>query len=332
MQPRLSFIIPFMDEEDTLRELFDRIDQAARACLGPGESYELWFIDDGSRDKSVSVVERLVAEHPEVHLLELQGNFGKSAALAAGFSEARGQVVFTLDADLQDDPKEIPRFLAKLDEGFDLVSGYKEKPNDPFTKVLPSRVFNAMVRNLTGVRLHDVNCGFKAYRAVVLKNLRLYGEMHRFVPVLAHWKRFKIGEIVVEHHARKFGKSKFGGGRFFRGLMDLLTVFFLLKYERRPAHFFGAVGAVILMAGVGVLSYLSVLWMMGEAIGKRPLLILGVLGVVVGVQILATGLIAELIVHLGAAQAPYVVRRRISNVVADGPSPIASKLPREIAS
>jgi len=197
MQPRLSFIIPFMDEEDTLRELADRIDQAARSCLSAGETYELWFIDDGSRDRSVKIVEALIAERPEVSLLELQGNFGKSAALAAGFSEARGDIVFTLDADLQDDPKEIPRFLAKLDEGFDLVSGYKEKRNDPFTKVVPSRVFNAMVRRLTGVRLHDVNCGFKAYRAVVLKNLRLYGEMHRFVTVLAHWKRFKIGEIVV---------------------------------------------------------------------------------------------------------------------------------------
>ena len=315
-----------MDEEATLRELADRIDQAARECLSPGESYELWFVDDGSRDASVRVAEQLVNERPEVHLLELQGNFGKSAALAAGFSEARGEFIFTLDADLQDDPKEIPRFLAKLDEGYDLVSGYKEKRNDPITKVLPSRVFNAMVRQLTGVRLHDVNCGFKAYRAVVLRNLRLYGEMHRFVPVLAHWKRFKIGEIVVEHHARKFGKSKFGGGRFFRGLMDLLTVFFLLKYERRPAHFFGAVGAFILMAGMAVLAYLSVLWTLGESIGRRPLLILGVMGVVVGVQILATGLIAELIVHLGAAQAPYVVRRRLQHGVTASPTPSASRL------
>jgi glycosyltransferase involved in cell wall biosynthesis len=255
--------------------------------------------------------------------------------LAAGFTEARGVVVFTLDADLQDDPKEIPRFLAKLDEGFDLVSGYKEKRNDPFTKVVPSRIFNAMVRRLTGVRLHDVNCGFKAYRAVVLKNLRLYGEMHRFVPVLAHWKRFKIGEIVVEHHARKFGKSKFGGGRFFRGLMDLLTVFFLLKYERRPAHFFGGIGALISLSGVGILSYLSVLWLMGEAIGRRPLLILGVMAVVVGVQVLGTGLIAELIVHLGAAQAPYVIRRRVEHTghAATGSSvPKVSPVAREIAS
>jgi glycosyltransferase involved in cell wall biosynthesis len=323
MQPRLSFIIPFMDEAETLRELTDRIDQAARGCLGPGESYELVFIDDGSRDDSVRIVEQLVAERPEVRLIELQGNFGKSAALAAGFTEARGEVVFTLDADLQDDPKEIPRFLTKLDEGFDLVSGYKEKRNDPFTKVVPSRIFNAMVRTLTGVRLHDVNCGFKAYRAVVLRNLRLYGEMHRFVPVLAHWKRFKIGEIVVEHHARKFGKSKFGGGRFFRGLMDLLTVFFLLKYERRPAHFFGGVGALISFSGFCILSYLSVLWMMGEAIGKRPLLILGVMAVVVGVQILATGLIAELIVHLATAQAPYVIRRRVEHSAHAGHAALA---------
>ncbi len=313
MQPRLSFVIPFMDEEATLRELTERIDVAARECLKPDETYEIVFVDDGSRDGSLRVVEALVAERPEVRLLELQGNFGKSAALAAAFSEVRGEIVFTLDADLQDDPKEIPRFLAKLDEGFDLVSGYKETRHDPISKVLPSRVFNAMVRRLTGIKLHDVNCGFKAYRAVVLRNVRLYGEMHRFVPVLAHWKRFKIAEVVVLHHARKFGKSKFGGGRFFRGLMDLLTVFFLLKYERRPAHFFGGVGAIILLAGMAVCTYLTALKLMGEEIGHRPLLILGVLWVVVGVQILATGLIAELIVHLGSAQAPYVVRRKLEH-------------------
>lgn len=319
-----------MDEEATLRELTERIDAAAQGCLRPGETYEIVFVDDGSRDGSIQVVEALVAERPQVRLLELQGNFGKSAALAAAFSEVRGEIVFTLDADLQDDPKEIPRFLAKLAEGFDLVSGYKETRHDPISKVLPSRVFNAMVRRLTGIRLHDVNCGFKAYRSVVLKNVRLYGEMHRFVPVLAHWKRFKIGEIVVEHHARKFGKSKFGGGRFFRGLMDLLTVFFLLKYERRPAHFFGGVGAIILAAGMVVCSYLTVLKLIGEEIGHRPLLILGVLWVVVGVQILATGLIAELIVHLGAAQAPYVIKRRLEHQ----PSQIqgGQRLPQEFAS
>jgi glycosyltransferase involved in cell wall biosynthesis len=312
MPPRLSFVVPFMNEKDTLRELADGIDHAAGGCLKPGESYELIFVDDGSTDDSVKVVEQLAKERPNVSLIELQGNFGKSAALAAGFAEVRGDIVFTLDADLQDDPKEIPRFLQKLDEGYDLVSGYKEKRHDPISKVLPSRVFNGMVRSLTGIKLHDVNCGFKAYRAVVLKNLRLYGEMHRFVPVLAHWKRFRIGEIVVEHHARKFGYSKFGGGRFFRGLMDLLTVFFLLKYERRPAHFFGAVGAMVLLGGLGVCSYLTVLKLFGAEIGHRPLLMMGVLMIVVGVQILGTGLTAELIVHLAASRAPYVIRRTLN--------------------
>ena len=324
MQTVLSFVIPFMNEEKTLRELYERIAEAARGVLGPDQTFELIYIDDGSTDGSLAEVEKLLEQHSELRLIELQGNFGKSAALAAGFEHARGEIVFTLDADLQDDPKEIPRFLAKLAEGYDLVSGYKRKRNDPITKVLPSRVFNAMVRKLTGIKLHDVNCGFKAYRRVVLENVRLYGEMHRFVPVLAHWKRFRIGEIVVEHHARRFGSSKFGGGRFFRGLMDLLTVYFLLKYGRRPAHFFGGIGAMTLFAGLGVNAYLTVLKIMGRDIGHRPLLILGVLLVVVGVQILATGLIAELLVHIGANQAPYVLKR-----VLNGADRASKKLARE---
>lgn len=306
----ISFVIPFLNEEKTLRELFERIRDAVNPLLTDGERFEVVFVDDGSTDGSVAEVEKLSKEETNVRLIVLQGNFGKSAALAAGFARAEGRVVFTLDADLQDDPKEIPRFLQKLDEGFDVVSGYKQKRNDPFTKVLPSRVFNWMVRRATGIELHDVNCGFKAYRRVVLENVRLYGELHRFVPVLAHWKRFRVGEIVVEHHARQHGVSKFGGSRFFRGLMDLLTVVFLMKYERRPAHFFGGLGALTLLAGVAVCTYLLVLKILGEAIGHRPLLNLGVLLVVVGVQILATGLIAELMVH-ARADVPYVIKKRI---------------------
>jgi len=306
--PKLSFVIPFMNEEATLAELYQRIADTVTPIVGTSDGFELIFIDDGSTDDSVRVARELALKHPEVLLLELQGNFGKSAALAAGFARARGRIVFTLDADLQDDPKEIPRFLAKLDEGFDLVSGYKKKRNDPITKVLPSRVFNWLVRSTTGVKLHDVNCGFKAYRDVVLQNVRLYGELHRFVPVLAHWKRFRIGEIPVEHHARQFGVSKFGGGRFFRGLMDLLTVVFLLRYGRRPAHFFGAFGSITLAIGVALFGYLCVIWLMGQSIGHRPLLILAVLMIVVGVQILATGLIAELIVHLARTELPYVLK------------------------
>lgn len=323
-RPRLSFVIPFLNEEKTLRELFDRIAEAVRPLLGPGETFEVLFIDDGSTDDSAAVVEGLVGEYPEVRLIELQGNFGKSAALAAGFRQTSGEIVFTLDADLQDDPKEIPRFLEKLNEGFDVISGYKEKRNDPFTKVLPSRVFNWMVRRSTGITLHDVNCGFKAYHHRVLKNVRLYGELHRFVPVLAHWKRFRVGEIVVEHHARQHGVSKFGGGRFFRGLMDLLTVVFLMKYERRPAHFFGGLGTLTLLSGLGVGAYLVVLKLMGEAIGHRPLLSLAVLLVVVGVQILATGLIAELMVH-SRADMPFVVRRVVAHPQRALSSPVSQR-------
>jgi glycosyltransferase involved in cell wall biosynthesis len=317
MQVALSFVIPFLNEEKTLRKLHQRIQRAVAPLLGPDETYEIVLVDDGSTDDSAAVARALVEAHAEVRLIELQGNFGKSAALAAGFGQARGRVVFTLDADLQDDPKEIRRFLEKLDEGYDVVSGYKQKRNDPWTKVLPSRVFNWMVRRSTGTELHDVNCGFKAYRDVVLKNVRLYGELHRFVPVLAHWKRFRVGEVVVQHHARKHGVSKFGGGRFFRGFVDLMTVVFLMKYERRPAHFFGGLGALTLLAGFAICLYLLVIKIMGQNIGHRPLLSLGVLLTVVGVQILATGLIAELMVH-ARADLPFVIRR---TAVHEGPPP-----------
>lgn len=312
MSPALSFVVPFMNEEDTLAELFDRIAVTVRPLLGDGGTFEVIFVDDGSTDGSVKRVERLCAQHREVSLIELQGNFGKSAALAAGFDRATGDVVFTLDADLQDDPKEIPRFLAELDNGLDVVSGYKQTRHDPFHKVIPSRVFNWMVRTLTGTRLRDVNCGFKAYRSVVVKNIRLYGELHRFVPVLAHLRRFKVGEITVQHHPRRFGVSKFGARRFFRGFMDLITVFFLLKYERKPSHLIGGFGALCLLAGLVVCGYLSTLWMMGAEIGHRPLLMLGVLLIVVGMQTLATGLIAELLVHLSGHQTPYLVRRVVT--------------------
>lgn len=311
MPPSVSFVVPFLDEEATLRELFERIRAEVLSCIGPDAVFEVIFVDDGSRDGSVKVVEQLCAEHAEARLVQLRGNFGKSAALAAGFDHTRYDVVFTMDADLQDDPKEIPRFLALIDEGYDLVSGYKRVRHDPLTKVIPSRVFNAMVRRLTGIRLHDVNCGFKCYRAEVLRNIRLYGELHRFIPVLAHWKRFRIAELTVEHHARRFGKSKFGGGRFFRGLMDLLTVYFLSRYGRKPSHFFGAVGALSTLAGTVICAYLTVAWLLGESIGHRPLLILGVLLIVVGVQTITTGLIAEMVVQFTSPAQPYVLRRTL---------------------
>jgi len=309
MSPAISYIIPFMNEEATLVELFDRIAAATREA---GRTFEVIFIDDGSSDAGVQRVADLAAQHPdEARLIQLRGNFGKSAALAAGFDYARGEIIFTLDADLQDDPKEIPRFLAALDGGLDVVSGFKQTRHDPWHKVLPSRVFNWLVRRMTGVPLHDINCGFKCYRAEVIQSVRLYGELHRFIPALAIWNRFKVGEIVVEHHPRRFGVSKFGARRFFRGLMDLMTVTFLLKYDRKPLHFFGKLGALSFLTGLGFCGYLTVLWFMGQSIGHRPLLTLGVLLIMIGVQILATGLIAELMVHMTGDSKPYQIRRTI---------------------
>lgn len=332
MSHRISFAIPYMNEEATLAPLYDGIATAIEGCveLRHGESlddaFEVVFVDDGSTDNSTREVERLVGLHRNVTLIQLRGNFGKSAALAAAFSQVRGGVVFTMDADLQDDPKEIPRFLAELDKGYDLVSGYKKKRNDPITKVLPSRVFNALVRRVTGIKLHDVNCGFKAYRRSVIDNVQLYGELHRFVPVLAHWRRFRIGEIAVHHHPRLHGVSKFGGGRFFRGLMDLFTVYFLLKYERRPAHFFGALGASATAAGVGICGYMAIIWLMGSSIGHRPLLTLGVLLIMVGVQFLVMGLLAELLIYLtSGGRPPYVIRRVVDHQSERGDPPLSRR-------
>jgi glycosyltransferase involved in cell wall biosynthesis len=304
MPPEISFVIPFKDEEPTLVELSARI---AAATQPTGRSFEVIFVDDGSRDGGAERAAELAARHPgTVRLIELRGNFGKSAALAAGFERATGDVVFTLDADLQDDPKEIPRFLEALAGGLDVVSGYKQTRHDPWHKVLPS-----LVRRLTGVPLHDINCGFKCYRAEVLRDVRVYGELHRFIPALAAWNRFRVGEIVVEHHPRRFGVSKFGVGRFFRGLMDLLTVTFLSKYDRKPLHFFGWLGAAAFLAGLVICGYLTAVKFSGQSIGQRPLLTLGVLLIVIGVQILATGLLAELIVHVAGDARPYRVRRTV---------------------
>jgi len=307
--PVVSCVIPFFDEEATLEELHRQVAEVLRATLGEGETFEVIFVDDGSTDDGPKRVEALTARFPEVRMLELRGNFGKSAALAAGFADANGEIVITLDADLQDDPAEIPRFLERIRGGLDVVSGFKQDRKDPFHKVIPSRAFNALVRGLTGLRLRDVNCGFKAYRRVVVKNIRLYGELHRFIPALAHMQRFRVDEIVVKHHPRKFGVSKFGTSRFFRGLMDLVTVWFLLKFDKKPSHLFGGVGFLTASVGFGVCLYMTFLKIRGENVGHRPLLTLGVLLVVVGVQILATGLIAELIVHLSHDRTPSTVRR-----------------------
>ncbi len=288
----LSFVVPVYNEAESLRTLA----QGIRANCG-GHEWEILFVDDGSKDASLSIIKGLATEIPGVRYIAFRRNFGKSAALEAGFRAVRGEVVFTLDADLQDDPAEIPAFLAKLDEGYDLVSGWKKVRHDPFSKTLPSRVFNGVTSWLTGVKLHDFNCGFKAYRRAVVDELPMYGDLHRFVPALAAWRGFRVGEMVVTHHARPFGRSKFGFERFLRGFFDLFTVYFLTSYTSRPMHLFGKAGLACGGVGTATLLYLyAQKFITGQGIGARPLLFIAIFLMGIGIQILLFGLITELVI------------------------------------
>ena len=304
-KPDISVVAPFYNEEETLVDLYKGI---SLVMTGLGKSYELIFVDDGSTDASADKVKALAARDAAVKPLRLRGNMGKSAALAAGFDGSRGQVIITMDADLQDDPADIPKFLTKLDEGYDLVSGYKKQRHDPWHKVYPSRGFNVLVRWMTGITLHDVNCGFKCFRREVMESIVLYGELHRFLPVLVHWRKFRLAEVVVTHHARTHGHSKYGVRRLYRGLIDLFTVAFLTHYDQRPSHLFGTLGVGLGGVGTLVCLYISTLWLSGERPANRPLLFLGILLIIVGVQLVATGLIAELITHaMQGRQRPYIL-------------------------
>jgi glycosyltransferase involved in cell wall biosynthesis len=291
-EPTISVVAPAFDEERSVALLFEEL----QAALDPlDEPWEAIFVDDGSTDGTFAALTRLHAAHENVRVVRLRRNFGKSAALAAGFEQARGDVVVTIDADLQDDPAEIPRLLAKLDEGFDVVSGWKSRRRDPWTRRLPSRVFNRMASAVSGLSLHDVNCGLKAYRAEAARDLRIYGELHRFLPVLAHERGYRVAELPVNHRPRSHGRSRYGLERYLRGFLDLLTVSLVGRYRHRPLHLFGGVGLLLGALGTAVLAYLTVLKAMGEAIGHRPLLILGVLLVVVGLQLFSLGLLGEMI-------------------------------------
>jgi glycosyltransferase involved in cell wall biosynthesis len=288
----ISVVVPLLNEEHSLETLYQEIAEA----LDPlHHEFEVVFVDDGSTDGSLSVLERLHEEHANVVVVHLRRNFGKAAALQAGFLEARGDLVVTIDADLQDDPAEIPKLVAKLDEGFDLVSGWKTRRNDPATRRLFSRMFNWATGFVSGVKLHDMNCGLKAYRAEVLRGVRLYGELHRFIPVLASYRGFRAAEIPVNHRARQHGRSRYGPERYLRGFFDLLSVTFMGRYRHRPLHLFGGVGLLMGAVGFVTLLYLTVIWFWGQAIGHRPLLTLGVLLVVVGFQFVSLGLLSELI-------------------------------------
>jgi dolichol-phosphate mannosyltransferase len=288
----ISVVVPVHDEEHNVEPLLDELE----AALAPLEtSWEVVFVDDGSRDATFARLTRLHELHDGVRVVRLRRNFGKAAALAAGFAESAGEIVVTIDGDLQDDPNEIPRLLAKLDEGFDLVSGWKTHRRDRLSRRIPSRIFNAVAGRMSGLRLHDMNCGLKAYRAEVVHGLRLYGELHRYIPVLAHYRGFRVAEVPVNHRPREHGRSRYGLERYLRGFLDLLTVTFVGRYRHRPLHLFGGFGLVLLFGGLAILAYLTAIKIGGAAIGGRPLLTLGVLLVVVGIQFLSLGLLTELI-------------------------------------
>ena len=288
----ISVVVPVHNEERSVALLYDEL----RSALEPLDTpWETIFVDDGSTDGTFAALTRLHSGVDNVRVVRLRRNFGKAAALRAGFDQASGETVVTIDGDLQDDPAEIPRLLAKLDEGFDLVSGWKARRRDPVSRRVLSRIFNRVTGAFSGVHLHDMNCGLKAYRAEVVNGLRLYGELHRFIPVLAHYRGFRIAELPVNHRPREHGRSRYGVERYLRGFLDLLTVSFIGRYRHRPLHLFGGLGLILGAFGTAILVYLTVLKALGNAIGTRPLLMLGVLLVVIGMQFFSLGLISEMI-------------------------------------
>jgi glycosyltransferase involved in cell wall biosynthesis len=295
----LSFVIPFFNEEQNLPLICARIREVLASGPEPyRSSYEIILVDDGSTDGGFAVASALRTADGRVRVVQFRRNFGKTAALQAGFRFARAERIVTIDADMQEDPAELFRLLEQLDAGYDLVSAWRLKRNDPASKTWPSRVFNAVVSNLTGVRLHDFNCGFKAYTREVIRDLRLYGDLHRFIPVLAHQQGFRVAEVPVEHQPRRFGKSKFGARRLGRGYLDFIQVLFLTSYLRRPLRLFGAIGTLLLGAGTLICAYLTLLWLEGaRPIGDRPLLTLGVLLLITGLQFISTGLVGEMLRH-----------------------------------
>ncbi len=292
----ISFVIPLLNEEESLEALYEAITGVAGSLPAVYGGYEIIFIDDGSTDDSPGVLQRLCRQDPaHVCVIQFRRNFGKTAAITAGFAHVRGDVVVTMDADLQDDPGELPKLLARLDDGYDLVGAWRANRRDPISKRWPSRFANATVSALTGVRLHDLNCGFKVYRREVAQDLKLYGELHRYVPVLAHWKGYCITEVPVTHHPRRFGQSKFGGGRFVRSYLDFLSVLFLTRYLKRPMHLFGLAGSLVTALGAVIMIYLAALWVIQGYIGWRPLLFLGITALVVGIQLISLGLLGEML-------------------------------------
>jgi len=293
----LSFVIPVKNEEESIEKLAaEIITEVNKLRL----SYEIIFVDDGSTDETFNNLKKIKNSNKSIKTIKLRGNWGKSTALSVGFKKATGSIIFTLDGDLQDNPVEIPKFLEKIqEEKYDLVSGWKKTRHDPsITKVIPSRIINYLTRKITGTPIHDINCGFKAYRKEVVDSLNLYGELYRFIPVIAHKQNFKVGEIVVRHRARKYGSSKFGWERGVKGFLDLITIIFLTGYLRRPGHFFGGLGLLSFGSGFVIGLYITYLRISTGTIQDRhPLLFFGMLLMIIGVQLISTGLMAEMITY-----------------------------------
>ncbi|MFQ5638735.1 MAG: glycosyltransferase family 2 protein [bacterium] len=306
---KLSVVIPLLNEEESLQELYSRLSGVLCQFEKP---VEILFVDDGSIDNSFDVLTQLHAKDSQVRVFQFRKNYGKSAALAVGFSKARGQVIVTMDADLQDDPKEIPKLIEKLHEGYDLVSGWKKHRKDPLVKRVTSKLFNRVTCWLTGLRIHDINCGIKAYRREVTENMGVYGQLHRFLPVMAQWEGFRVGEIVVEHHARKYGKTKFGLSRFAAGFFDLITVLFITRYTKRPLHLFGSAGMLSLLVGCLISVFLAVERIFFEKyLSNRPLLFLGIVLIIVGVQFVSIGLLGEMITASRRGQMDYSLKNEL---------------------
>lgn len=311
----ISLVIPVCNERENLAVL---VSETAAVMTSIGRECEIILVDDGSTDGSWAVIADLAKNSTNIQGIRFRRNFGKAAALSAGFRAAQGDPVLTMDGDLQDDPREIPRFLEALDGGLDVVSGWKRVRHDPWHKVLPSRVFNHMVSWLTGVRLHDHNCGMKCYRALVFREVRLYGELHRFIPVLAEARGFKVGEIEIRHRPRRFGRSKYGIRRFVKGFLDLLTVKFLTGFGQRPQHLLGGIGLVSFLLGVVGMLYLAATWIANVLspgsflpLHERPLLIYAVAALILGAQLMSIGFLAELITaYLGTDQSSYSIAER----------------------
>ncbi|HWF44788.1 MAG TPA: glycosyltransferase [Candidatus Kapabacteria bacterium] len=323
----ISVVIPLYNEQDSLRELTAALKQQLLRLAGP--RYEIIYVNDGSTDRSGEILKDILATSSRVTALTFRRNQGKSAALAAGFAEAQYGIVITMDSDLQDDPREITNLIAKLAEGYDLVSGWKKKRYDPMTKTGPSKFFNSMTSFFSGIKLHDFNCGLKAYRKEVTDRLNVYGEMHRYLPALAYWQGFRVTEIPVVHHPRKFGKSKFGSSRFFKGFLDLMSIVFTNRYGKRPLHLFGTIGTLLAFAGLIIDVWVSIEWITGQtALSNRPILQLGVLLILVGVQLISLGLLGEMIVKNSNTKPNVFVQKEKGKPSAEARERRASRIAR----